>query len=46
MKSIMGHMSQAMLERYSHIRRAAKREAAAGVRLATAKDRRDLRRHR
>jgi integrase len=27
MKSIMGHMSRAMLERYSHIRMAAKREA-------------------
>ncbi len=27
MKSILGHMSQAMVERYSHIRMAAKREA-------------------
>ena len=36
MKSIMGHMSQAMLERYSHIRVAAKRRAVAGIRLANA----------
>jgi integrase len=35
MKSILGHMSQAMLERYSHIRRKAKRDAVAGIRLAT-----------
>jgi len=33
MLSLMGHMSRAMLERYSHIRMAAKREAVAGVRL-------------
>jgi integrase len=33
MLSLMGHMSRAMLERYSHIRIAAKREAVAGVRL-------------
>ncbi len=33
MLALMGHMSRAMLERYSHIRMAAKREAAAGVRL-------------
>jgi integrase len=31
MKAIMGHMSRAMLERYSHIRRAAKVEAMAAV---------------
>jgi integrase len=33
MLSLMGHMSRAMLERYSHIRMRAKREAVAGVRL-------------
>ncbi|HZT32540.1 MAG TPA: site-specific integrase [Bryobacteraceae bacterium] len=33
MLALMGHMSRAMLERYSHIRMAAKREAVAGVRL-------------
>ena len=33
MLSLMGHMSRAMLERYSHIRIAAKREAVAGIRL-------------
>jgi integrase len=33
MLALLGHMSRAMLERYSHIRMAAKREAAAGVRL-------------
>jgi integrase len=33
MLALMGHMSRAMLERYSHIRMAAKREAAAGIRL-------------
>jgi integrase len=33
MLSLMGHMSRAMLERYSHIRVAAKREALEGVRL-------------
>jgi integrase len=32
MLSRMGHMSRAMLERYSHIRIAAKREAIAGIR--------------
>lgn len=31
MLAIMGHMSRAMLERYSHIRMAAKREAVAGI---------------
>jgi len=36
MLALMGHMSRAMLERYSHIRMAAKREAAAGVRLHSA----------
>jgi len=30
---LMGHMSRAMLERYSHIRMAAKREAVAEVAL-------------
>jgi len=29
----MGHMSRAMLERYSHIRMAAKRDAVAGATL-------------
>jgi len=33
MLALMGHMSRAMLERYSHIRMAAKRDAVAGVRL-------------
>ena len=33
MLALMGHMSRAMLERYSHIRMAAKREAVAGVML-------------
>jgi integrase len=33
MLALMGHMSRAMLERYSHIRIAAKREAVAGVTL-------------
>ncbi len=31
MLALMGHMSRAMLERYSHIRMAAKRDAVAGV---------------
>ena len=31
MLALMGHMSRAMLERYSHIRMTAKREAVAGV---------------
>lgn len=31
--TLMGHMSRAMLERYSHIRMAAKRDAVAGVAL-------------
>jgi hypothetical protein len=31
MLAIMGHMSRGMLERYSHIRHAAKREAMAAV---------------
>jgi len=31
MLSLLGHMSRAMLERYSHIRMAAKRDAVAGV---------------
>ena len=33
MKALMGHMSQAMLERYSHIRVAAKREAVEALSL-------------
>ena len=33
MLAIMGHMSRAMLERYSHIRTAAKREAVEALRL-------------
>lgn len=33
MLALMGHMSRAMLERYSHIRMAAKRQAVAGVSL-------------
>jgi integrase len=37
MLALMGHMSRTMLERYSHIRMAAKREAAAGVRLHSGK---------
>jgi integrase len=35
MLALMGHMSRAMLERYSHIRNQAKREAVAGVSLRT-----------
>ncbi|HEY6345904.1 MAG TPA: site-specific integrase, partial [Bryobacteraceae bacterium] len=33
MLALMGHMSRSMLERYSHIRMAAKREAVAGITL-------------
>jgi len=33
MLALMGHMSRAMLERYSHIRMAAKRDAAASITL-------------
>ena len=33
MLALMGHMSRAMLERYSHIRIAAKREALAAITL-------------
>lgn len=33
MLALMGHMSHSMLERYSHIRMAAKRDAVAGVTL-------------
>lgn len=36
MLALLGHMSRSMLERYSHIRMAAKRDAAAGVRLHSA----------
>jgi integrase len=35
MLALMGHMSRAMLERYSHIRIAAKRDAVAGIKLHT-----------
>jgi hypothetical protein len=31
MLALLGHMSRAMLERYSHIRMTAKRDAVAGV---------------
>jgi len=34
MLAIMGHMSRAMLERYSHIRMAAKRNAVEALRTA------------
>jgi len=33
MLAIMGHMSRAMLERYSHVRMAAKREAVKSLQL-------------
>jgi hypothetical protein len=33
MLALMGRVSRAMLERYSHIRMAAKREAVAGITL-------------
>lgn len=33
MLALMGHMSRSMLERYSHIRMTAKRDAVAGVTL-------------
>ena len=35
MLSLMGHMSRAMLERYSHIRMAAKREAVESLSMRT-----------
>lgn len=35
MKALLGHMSQRMIERYSHIRKAAKRQAVEGLTLAT-----------
>jgi integrase len=38
MLALMGHMSRAMLERYSHIRMAAKRDAIAGVTLRQRED--------
>jgi integrase len=38
MLALMGHMSRAMLERYSHIRLAAKRDAVAGLRLYRASE--------
>jgi integrase len=34
MLALMGHMSRSMLERYSHIRMAAKRDAVAGISLS------------
>ena len=34
MLALMGHMSRSMLERYSHIRMTAKRDAVAGVTLS------------
>lgn len=39
MLALMGHMSRAMLERYSHIRMAAKRDAVAAVTLRPKSDR-------
>jgi hypothetical protein len=36
MLALMGHMSRTMLERYSHIRMAAKREALAAITLRPA----------
>ena len=38
MLALMGHMSRTMLERYSHIRMAAKRSAVAGIRLHQQED--------
>ena len=38
MLALMGHMSRAMLERYSHIRLAAKKEAVAGLTLRVKRD--------
>ncbi len=38
MLALMGHLSRAMLERYSHIRMAAKREALAAITLRPAID--------
>jgi integrase len=35
MPALLGHMSRAMLERYSHVRMQAKREAVGSLRLAT-----------
>ena len=35
MKALLGHMSVSMIERYSHIRNAAKREAVEALKLAT-----------
>ena len=37
MLALLGHLSRGMLERYSHIRMAAKREATAPVTLAPVK---------
>jgi hypothetical protein len=41
MLALMGHMSRAMLEQYSHIRMRAKREALAGVSLVRGRTERD-----
>lgn len=41
MLALMGHMSRAMLERYSHIRMAAKREAVAGLSLHKPSEKRE-----
>ena len=38
MLALMGHMSRAMLERYSHVRIAAKREAVESLKLARRRD--------
>jgi len=38
MMAIMGHMSRAMLERYSHIRMAAKREAVEALSLGPVRE--------
>jgi len=38
MPALMGHMSRAMLERYSHIRMAAKRNAVSGITLRPSGD--------
>jgi integrase len=42
MLALMGHMSRAMLERYSHIRMAAKRDAVAGITLRQKGENSDL----
>lgn len=42
MLALMGHMSRAMLERYSHIRMAAKRDAVAAITLRPAVENSDV----